>query len=137
MSNQEIKTFFDLYMRNDEADEKIQRLQDKVEKLKNELKEKKKKIDSLEKRYKKEITKLEKRYNIEIDDLEKRYKKELDKLNAKLEGKTIYKILDAGKIQALSKAGWSTNKIAEEMGLTASLVSKYVCWTKEGAITYD
>ena len=34
--------------------------------------------------------------------------------------------IDAGKIKALADAGWSVQKIAEEMGISAPTVRRYL-----------
>lgn len=36
------------------------------------------------------------------------------------------KMIDTGKIIALHRAGWSQNKIADELGVAQSTVGKYI-----------
>lgn len=47
----------------------------------------------------------------------------------KKEGKK--RLLDTGKIKALHNAGWSVQKIADEMGVSWPTINKYIQETKE------
>lgn len=106
MSNEEIKSYFDYYMENGcfpEADNKIDKLNLKIKELKEDIKNK----------------------TIEMKALEKKHRREVNELEKKLEAKTIYRLLDVGKINALAKAGWSDKQIADEMGLSVQTIKKH------------
>lgn len=48
--------------------------------------------------------------------------------------KPIRKNIDKGKVKALHRAGWSTNKIADEMGVSAATISYHLKKMKGGAV---
>lgn len=57
-------------------------------------------------------------YSIPVEDKPEEPKKR--------EGKPIRKNIDKGKVKALRRAGWSTNKIADEMGVSAATISYHL-----------
>lgn len=59
-------------------------------------------------------------YGIPVEDDPEEPKKEYPK------GKSIRKNIDKGKVKALWRAGWSTNKIADEMGVSAPTISYHI-----------
>lgn len=59
-------------------------------------------------------------YGIPVEDEPEESKKEYPK------GKSIRKNIDTGKVKALRRAGWSINKIADEMGVSAPTISYHL-----------